>query len=74
MWLIHPQEKYSVHFSTKSKENLLLAKVYENKKVNVGIKTQHIFQLLKEDKSIDMDVSDMYEHTTVFDRKEKFQK
>ena len=74
MWLIHPQEKYSVHFSTKSKENLLLAKVYENKKVNVGIKTQHIFQLLKEDKSIDIDVSDMYEHTTVFDRKEKFQK
>ena len=74
MWLIHPQEKCSVHFSTKSKENLLLAKVYESKKVNVGIKTQHIFQLLKEDKSIDMDVSDMYEHTSVFDLKEKFQK
>ena len=59
---------------TKRKENLLLAKVYESKKVNLGIKTQHTFQLLKEDKSIDMDVSDMYEHTSVFDLKVKFQK
>ena len=63
--IIHPHEKFCVHFSTKSKKNLWLAKVYESKKVHVGIETQHIFQLLKEDKSIDMDVSDMYEHISV---------
>ena len=57
---------FSVHFSTKSKGNyLLLATVYESKKVHVGIETQHIFQMLKEDKSIDMDVSDMYEPISV---------
>ena len=50
-----------------------MAKVYESKKVNGGIKTQHIFQFL-DDKSIDMDVSDMYEKTSVFDLKVKFQK
>ena len=74
MWLGKFIPKKNVHFSTKSKENLLLATVYESKKVNVGIKTQYIFQLLKEDTSIDMDVSDLYEHTSVFDLKVKFQK
>ena len=49
----------------KGKTTYYWLKVYESKKVNVGINTQHIFQLLKEDKSINMDVSDMYEHTSV---------
>ena len=40
----------------------LLAKIYESKNVNVGIKTQHLFQSWKEDKSIYMDVLNMYKH------------
>ena len=56
----HPQEKCSVNFCAKSKETYLLAKIYESKNVNVGIKTQHIFQSWKEDKSIDMDIMDVY--------------
>ena len=65
MWDYSSTRKFFRHFSTKSKENLFLGKVYESKKVHVGIETQHIFQMLKEDKSIDMDVSDMYEPISV---------
>ena len=49
----------------EKQRNLLLAKIYESKNVNVGIKTQHIFQSWKEDKSIDMDVLNMYKHLSV---------
>ena len=41
--IIHPQDKCSVHFSTKNKEYLLLPKVYESKKVHVGIETHQIY-------------------------------
>ena len=61
----HPQEKCSVNFCAKSKENFLLPKIYESKNVNVGIKTQHIFQSWKEDKSIDMDVLNIYKHLSM---------
>ena len=50
----------------EKQRNLLLAKIYKSKNVNVGIKTQHIFQSWKEDKSSDMDVMNMYEHLSVF--------
>ena len=63
--IIHPHNKFFRHLSTNSKENLFLGKVYESKKVHVGIETQHILEFLKEDKLIDMDVSDMYEHISV---------
>ena len=49
----------------EKQRNLILAKIYKSKNVNVGIKTQHIFQSLKEDKSSDMDVMNMYEHLSV---------
>ena len=49
----------------KAKKTYYWLKVYELKNVNVGIKTQHIFQSLKEDKLIDMDISDMYEPLSV---------
>ena len=49
----------------EKQRNLLLAKIYKSKNVNVGIKTQHIFQSWKEDKSSDMDVMNMYEHLSV---------
>merc|ERR1711872_60644 len=41
--IIHPQDKCSVHFSTKNKEYFLLPKIYESKKVHVGIETHHIY-------------------------------
>ena len=71
---VHPQEKCSVQFSTKNTEKLLLAKVDESKKINIGFKSQHIFQLLKKNKSIDMNVLDLHKHTSVYDKKVKFQK
>ena len=40
--IIHPQKNCSVHFSTKNKENLLLPKVYESKRVQIGIGTLQI--------------------------------
>ena len=49
----------------EKQRNLLLAKIYKSKNVNVGIKTQHKFQSWKEDKSSDMDVMNMYEHLSV---------
>ena len=41
--MIHPQEKCSVHFCTKSEENLLLPKVFESKKIHVGIKSHQLY-------------------------------
>ena len=53
--IIHTQENCPVHFRTKNKENLLLPKVYESKKVQIYIETHHIIILLSvEDKTIDM--------------------
>ena len=49
----------------EKQRNLLLAKIYESKNVNVDMKTKHIFQSWEEDKSIDMDVLNMYEHLSV---------
>ena len=49
----------------EKQRNLLFAKIFKSKNVNVGIKTQHIFQSWKEDKSSDMDVMNMYEHLSV---------
>ena len=44
----------------EKQRNLLLAKINKSKNVNVSIKTQHIFKSWKEDKSIDIDVLNMY--------------
>ena len=41
--IIHPQKNCSVHFSTKNKENLLLPRVYESKRVQIGIGTLQIY-------------------------------
>ena len=41
--IIHHQEKCSVSFSTISKENILLPKIYESKKIPVGIKSHQIY-------------------------------
>ena len=45
--IIHPQEKCSVHFSSKSKENLLLPKVSQYKNVHDGIETTIVLKPIK---------------------------
>ena len=45
--IIHPQEKCSVHLSSKSKEHLLLPKVSENKNVHDGIETTMVLKPIK---------------------------